>query len=266
MSGTDNQQRRTLILGASGRVGKLITASGELGETILQSRRAGQGDLVWDMLDAPPEIPQFSGIVMLAGGVSDTGNYIPLARAAARLGAERGVPVLIASSQSVYGPAPGPHDEDGPCAPAADYGRAKLAMEAAMAAYPGVTCLRIGNVAGADMLFRSMAAGPVELDEVSPGVGPRRAMIGPVTLARALRDLIGQSERPRILNLAQPGLIDMADLLRAAGADWRWKPAPETALPSLTLDLTRLTGLIDLPVARADALVAEARASGWTMP
>lgn len=87
-------------------------------------------------------------------------------------------------------------------------------------------------------------------------------MIGPQTLADALLTLL-EADLPPVLNLAQPGLVDMADLLRAAQADWGWQAAPDTALPALELDLKALLARIPLWAADPATLVAEARATGW---
>jgi dTDP-4-dehydrorhamnose reductase len=227
-------------------------------DAIWQARKPRAGFLTWDILNAPvPDVP-CSGVIMLAGGVDDTDAYVALVQAACRFD----VPVLIASTQAVYGPQAGPLSESAPCAPNSVYGAAKLAMEQAVKGRPGVTCLRIGNIAGTDALFRSMAAGPVRLDQIAAGQGPRRAMIGPVTLAHTLLALL-ETDLPPILNLAQPGLVDMADILRAAKADWRWQDAPDTALAELELDVSALAGLVHVPPADATTLVAEARATGW---
>lgn len=269
MTQKDAQQkaaRGPLLIGATGHVGRMLLASGSLQGAVAQSRQPLPGHITWDPLgeDVPKDLPAVSGVIMMAGTATGGADHRLLALAAARAGAALGVPVLIASSQAVYGPTPGPHMEDGPCAPAGAYGMAKFEMEAAVADQPHVTCLRIGNVAGADMLFRSMAGGAVRLDELPDGGGPRRAMIGPVTLARCLIDLLALDHRPALLNLAQPGLIDMADLVRAAGADWTFQPAPDTVLPRLELDLSRLTAMLSVPPADATTLVAEARACGWS--
>lgn len=247
-----------LVLGATGRVGCALRASGVMQGAIWQSRTPRAGFLTWDMLHDPAPDVVCSGVIQLAG---DVDSYAALAEVACDLGDALDVPVLIASTQAVYGPQMGALSEDMPCQPASDYGRAKLAMEQAVAGRRA-TCLRIGNVAGSDALFRSMTAGPVGLDEISAGQGPRRAMIGPVTLAHVLLGLL-ETEIPPVLNVAQPGLIDMADLLRAAGATWAWQAAPETALAALELDLTALIGCISVPVADPAALVVEARATGW---
>lgn len=236
-----------LILGATGRVGSALRASGVMPAATWQARTSRDGFLTWDILHAPAPAVECSGVIMLAGGVADTDVYVPLAKAACDLGAQLDVPVLIASSQAA-------------ALQNSVYGNAKRKMEQAMT--DRACCLRIGNVAGTDALFRAMAAGPVQLDEVSKGQGPRRAMIGPVTLAHVLLRLL-DTDLPPILNLAQPGLVDMADMLRAAGGDWSWKEAPAGALAALELDVSELTARVDVPKADAATLVAEARATGW---
>lgn len=238
-----------LILGATGRVGTALRASGVMSGAIWQSRSARDGFLTWDILQGPAPAVDCSGVIMLAGGVADTDAYVPLANAACDLGAQLNVPVLIASSQAAE-------------LRNSVYGTAKRNMERAVIDRARTTCLRIGNVAGTDALFRAMAAGPVQLDEVSKGQGPRRAMIGPVTFAHVLLRLL-DTELPQILNVAQPGLVDMADMLRAAGVEWSWKDAPEGVLAALDLDVSELCALVDVPRADAATLVTEARATGW---
>lgn len=238
-----------LVLGATGRVGRALRASGVMSDAIWQSRTPQDGYLTWDILNATAPDVTCSGIIMLAGGVADTEAYVPLAHAACDLGQALGVPVLIASSQAAE-------------LQNSVYGRAKRGMEQAVADRARTCCLRIGNVAGTDALFRAMTAGPVQLDEVSAGQGPRRALIGPVTLAHVLLRLL-ETDLPPILNLAQPGMIDMADMLRAAGVDWSWNAAPKDVLATLDLDVSALTALVDVPKADAATLVAEARATGW---
>lgn len=222
------------------------------------------------------------------------GNQNP-ALQAVHIAHERGLgPVLLCSSAAVYGPRSGPHREDdgcdpwGPPQPANGYAGAKVLMEffaeveAARLPDPrlAVCSLRIGNVAGADALFGAMAAGPVTLDRLPDGTAPCRAYIGPLTLARAMRALLAAPERlptsvharapdgsdmvtPAALNLAQPGLVAMSDLLDAASVPFAWRPAPPTALPALEMDLSRLLALAPLPPATPEGLVAEARLAGW---
>jgi hypothetical protein len=134
-----------------------------------------------------------------------------------------------------------------------------------------VCCLRIGNVAGTDLLLRNAALGPVKLDQFADGRGPRRCYIGPKGLAATMLTLIdayldGQT-LPAILNVSAPGERDMADLLAEAEAEWSWTPAPPTALPSLSLDLGLLHSLAPLPANSGSAqnLITEARDAGWRL-
>ena len=202
---------------------------------------------------------------MLARGDGDCSDTA-LAQFACDLGAAHGVPVLLASSQAIYGRTTGPLSEATPPAPVDPNGRAKLAMEQAVAGASGVTVLRIGNVAGAGPLFWSMAKGPVRLDEVAPGQGPQRAFVGAATFGRVVTALLQHDQLPPVLNVANPGLLDMADVLRAAEADWRFQPAPSTALARVELDVSELLKLVDVPKVEASGILDEARLTGWSMP
>ena len=211
-----------------------------------------------------------NGMIVLAGG---TGTGAPpteevacrLVQAALDLAArEQIAPVLVASSQAVYAPTAGPHREDGPTGGTSDYARAKKAVETLTKG--NATVLRIGNVAGSDMLLRNAANGPVTLDQFADGSSPRRCYIGPLTLARVCLDLIDAPQPlPPALNIAAPGTVEMSNLLEAAGLPWTWRTAPNTALPDLRLDLTRLAGLVPLDPGEGTpaALIREARLAGW---
>lgn len=252
-----------LILGASGRLGRALHRvwPRDAATPVRQTRDGAGHTLAWDILRAgPPDLPQIGGIVVLAGVIAgtpaDLAANTPLAQAGADLGAALGVPVLIASTQAVYGRQQGLLREDAPVLPVNDYGRAKLAMEAAVAA-PHVTCLRIGNVAGCDALAAGMARGSVTLDRFGDGQGPRRAMIGPADLAQVLLALLAADARPPVLNVARPGLVAMANVLAAADHPFVWQPAPATALAELAMDVTLLQGICPLPPADATAMVAQ---------
>lgn len=257
-----------LILGASGRLGRAlrrvwpVDMPGFVGaDPLWQTRDGAGGTLAWDILmDSAPALPPVCGIIVLAGvtcgTAADLALNTPLASAGADLGSALGVPVLIASTQAVYGPQPGMLREDSSLAPTSAYGRAKQEMEAATAA-PHVTCLRIGNVAGCDALADAMGRGAVTLDRFANGQGPRRAMIGPVDLAQVLLALLAAPTRPAVLNVARPGSVAMADVLRAAEVPFDWRPAGPGALADLVLDVTLLQRIFQLPPADAAAMAAQ---------
>lgn len=256
-----------LILGATGQIGRMLRAcAAEVWdvEPIWQSRRADTQSLRWDILnDSAPDV-SCSGIIMLAGRVSDPAKvHIALAKAACDLGERLGVRVLIASSQAVYGAAENLVSETSPCAPVSEYGRAKLAMEQSVAGRSNVCCLRIGNVVGADQLMQSAATGRVALDQWEDGTGPSRAMIGPVSLGAAFAGLMRSAEVPPILNLAQPGVVSMQSLVEETGAELDWVRAGPNALHRLELDVSAAQALVSLDVPSAARLVAEARQCGW---
>ncbi len=288
-------ERGPLILGSGGRVGTMFRRLAAEGlwpgpEPLWHTRDGRDGTLGWDMaedwLPAWPALPPVSGMVVLAGRTRDVpglagaslkerafelglANEAP-ATAARRLARELGIgTALLCSSAAVYGTAPGPCREDGPTGAATSYGLAKLFMEeevdidVRLRPGPRACCLRIGNVSGADALFGAMASGPVTLDRLPDGSAPRRAYVGPLTLARAMVALLARPDLPPVLNLAQPGPVAMDDLLRAAGHPFAWRPAPPTALPALEMDLFRLQALVPLPPATPETLVAEARLAGW---
>ena len=252
-----------LVLGASGRLGHALARAWPVGAPVplWQTRDGAGGSFAWDILNArAPDPGPVGGIVVLAGvtrgGPADLALNTALARAGADLGARLGVPVLVASSQAVYGPQAGLLREDAPLAPAGDYGRAKAAMEACVTG-PHVTHLRIGNVAGCDALADAVARGPVTLDRFADGRGPARAMIGPADLAGVLLALLAAPARPPVLNVARPGLVAMADVLAAAGVPFDWRAAPQDALQNLALDVTLLQGICPLPPADAAAMAVQ---------
>lgn len=175
-------------------------------------------------------------MVLLAGStVKDSqqeNSHALLAQAAAKAARAAGVPHLVLiSSAAVYGRADAPCREGDAPAPVNAYGKAKLRMEVAArvlaCADLAVTVLRLGNVTGADALLGGAGRGPVVLDRFADGSTPRRSYIGPVTLAYALAQVASLPPDPfRLINLAQPGTVAMADLLDAAGLDWTPRPRP----------------------------------------
>ncbi|MBB5723611.1 nucleoside-diphosphate-sugar epimerase [Loktanella ponticola] len=262
-----------LILGASSRVGRMLHrlwVQGALdfgGVPVWQYRKDApdQADqkIIWDMLaDAAPDIA-VSGVICLAGPTSGPDLDLNRDLALAAADVADGAPLLFASTQAVYGPQSGVLSESSPCQPAA-YGAAKLDAEAVLRDLPNATSLRVANAIGADALLMAAARGPVTLDRFADGQSPKRMMIGPRALGQAFADLLalGDFAAP-VLNLAQPGLVAMADMLVAADHRWTWQDAPATAIPSLELDITKVQRLITLPPADPMQLVAEARLAGW---
>lgn len=265
-------QKRILVLGGTGRVGRALRRvwPADLPAPIWQARSGGE--YPWDMLSGPaPEIPTGTiGILALAGVTQGDDTALAantwLARMACDLAKRAGgLRVLLASSQAVYGTPAGLVSEETPAIPQTPYGHAKLAMEQAVAADENVTCLRIGNVAGCDGLLLAAARGDVlSLDQFPDGQGPQRCYIGPQALARVIgRLLLSRDPLPKLLNVAQPRSVAMADLLDEAHVPWQWRPASSGALRVLDLQCDRLAGLVPLPDATAVDLIGQARAAGW---
>lgn len=228
----------------------------------------GASDLIWDILEGPaPVIGQpVSAVIVLAGVTRGDGLHLNtgLAQAGCNLAQRLGVRAVVASSQAVYGRAAGRLSETDVAVPATPYGQAKHEMEQAISHLPDVTCLRIGNVAGADGMFSAMAQGPVRLDQFADGRAPQRMMIGPRDLAAVLVGLCQtQQPLPKILNTARPNLIGMDDLAQATGVQWSWQPAPDTALPELAMDVSALMDIVPLPPTTATDLMVQARDGGW---
>jgi len=242
--------------------------------------------VIFDPLGKGVELPRCDVVVGLAGIVSGPdaalrGNT-DLALAAVDLGAKLGARrVFLSSSAAVYGYQPSPLAEDGPTRPQSPYGTEKLRMEAAALAQSKalgvpVTVLRIGNVAGADALLgqaglgqdglgqaktEQAGTGPIMLDQFADGQGPRRSYIGPKAFADVMAKLAGLAatgrDLPNHINLALPGSVAMADMLRAAAIPFEWRTAPAQALPEVALDVGRLAALMPVPLASPAGIVQD---------
>ena len=273
VSVADDSLNSVLIVGASGRVGRMLArAWAQDGlRPVLQHRSAALPfdlpQLAWKPGQAA--LPRnFDAMIVMAGivpGKGDLAENTRIAEACLTAAQEAGIrQVLIASSSAVYGSNGGkPFCESDALHPVNDYGRAKMAMEAACAPFRAdgmqVCALRIGNVAGADALLLNVAAGHrVVVDQFADGAGPLRSYIGPRTMARVLASLVGR-DLPDAINLAAPTPVAMADLARASGADWAWQPAPDSAYQNITLDCSRLSALYGFAPSdsTAQAMVAE---------
>lgn len=271
-----------LVLGATGRIGQVLHDGwpwfmrGGL-RPIWQARRERPGYLHWDILNqACPEMVAGGVVLCLAGGRGAGAAERDLALAALAAAQAQGARhVLVMSSAAIYGPSVAPLGEDMVASPLSDYGRQKQAMEVAVlegAAQSGlgVTILRLGNVAGLDALLGGAARDRrVLLDPVVGAEGgPLRSYIGPKTLAAVLARLAhlaaARASLPRILNIATPRPVRMADLLEAAGLDWGYGPENPAVVPQAVLDTALLQGLIRLPPPAGSpaGMVAEWRGLG----
>ncbi len=284
-----------VVTGAGGRLGRVLRQAWAVPPEGLvplwQSRRPRGPD--WIAWGALPGRGLEGGVMVHLAGATPTGGgdaaaAPDLALAALAAAREAGLAhVFLASSAAVYGVpgAAGPVPEDAPLAAAAPYGAGKRAMEdaarrwhaAAGAGAPGVTSLRIGNVAGTDALAdavgRAGAGAPLVLDRFPDGATPRRSYVGPESLAAVLAALARAAAAgralPEALNLAAPGPgVEMGALLDALGAAGRpvpvvHRPAGPGALRALVLDTDRLQALAPLPAAAGTpaALAAEWRAA-----
>ena len=257
---------RALVVGGSGRIGRMVrrawTQAPPPGtELVFQTRTpaASSEDLLWDPLGddiyALKRAGPFDAMLVLSGVVPkpsalfSLNSAIGLACGAAA--AACGIPrVLLASTSAVYGAALArAYSEDDPCTPVNEYGRAKLKMEAVCLAQAQTTrtelcCLRIGNVAGADVLLINGRAlqgdARLRLDRFSDGGTPLRSYIGPATLARVLARLMLHDP---LLNIAVPVPVAMGDLVEAAAIPFDLQPAPATAHQNVILECSRLAAI-----------------------
>lgn len=252
---------RILVIGATGRLGRVLRA-GWAGRADIapfwQTRgaAAGPGWVRWDPLGADP-MPDCDIVVDVAGVTRGDRLEDNARLAGAVAAAARGRRVLHAGSIAAYGLAEDAA-EDRPLAPLSPYGRAKAAAEAAVAGRAVV--MRIGNVIGADALEAAVGVKPVVMDRFAEGHGPLRSAIGPAAFARVVAALAGAASLPPVVNLALPGAVDLADILRAAGVPFTWRAAPPGAVPRATMDLRRLAALVPLPPADPAAIAADWRA------
>ncbi len=223
-------------------------------------------------------------ILCLAGSIAGRGADLQdnwrLAEAALQAAAAAGprpatgrcAQVFLASSAAVYGNQSGSLSEDSLLAPAAPYGAAKAEMEQRATALAlrldvPVCMLRIGNIAGLDAILGGWRAG-FTLDQFADGRSPQRSYIGMRCLSRVMaqllqRAILPSAPLPAVLNLAQPQPVEMGDLLRAADLPFTSRPAPQTAIAEVSLDVSRLQGLIPaelLPQANAAQMIREWRA------
>jgi len=282
--GMENGVGRFAFIGASGRVGRLVTRGWASPDSpyhpvSLQYRhKAAVPDartLPWDIAEGPGGLRRWmarfgplNALVVMAGVTPATGAdmslNVRLAQAYMRAAAEAGIRrVLLASSSLVYGAGDGtPMSETTPCHPMEPYGQSKLDMEnmaARMAQVEGleVCCLRIGNVAGAEALLGeasgATAAPPMTIEQFPDGRSSRRSYIGPVQAGDMMAKLATcPNPLPAALNFAGIAPVYMDDLATAARIPWRFVPAPEGRQQTRVLDCTALSRLIEMPAGTAD--------------
>jgi nucleoside-diphosphate-sugar epimerase len=270
-----------LVLGATGRIGRALQQcwgrSGgpdpilwqcRPGHPTLRNQALSRADI--DILQDPDALARAAQgravILCLAGGVPGRGDLrdnAALAAAAVRAGARVGARVILTSSAAVYGAQSGLLGEQTPCRPLTEYGRAKAEMEAAGGALGRelgvpVCCLRIGNIAGLDAALGGWQPG-FRLDRFADGRTPQRSYIGVQGLARVLAGLCTAAKLPDALNVAAPGAIEMGALLDAADLGWTARPAPDSAIAKVLLDVTALQRILPIAQATAGEMVTEWR-------
>ncbi len=267
---------RVLVLGATGRLGRMVRWGwqGDHRLAPLWQGRDTPSGATWRQFDILCEPAALEEACAEADVVLCLAGITPASAEPLDLNTDLGLavvkatskPVLLASSASVYGRAGRCREVDVPL-PIAPYGEAKLAMERkVLAAATGpVTCLRIGNVAGADQILgRTVTGGPVTLDSFNDGRTPARSYIGPLSLSRVLAELCLMAPQglPNTLNVAAPGIVEMGELLDAIPYPWQQRPAPPEAIAEVLLDTDRLNRFIALDPSsgRAETLVQEWRA------
>ncbi|MEP2030929.1 MAG: NAD(P)-dependent oxidoreductase [Paracoccaceae bacterium] len=255
---------RILVLGASGRLGcalshriRCTAGRSRSAHMIWQTRkssfhfRSPSGEsLVWDILneDAPSGVK--ADIVLCLAGVVPGGRGClsqnsDLARSALNFAHKIAARhVFLASSAAVYGA--GPFGEDTIPKPINAYGRAKAKMErtamlwreTAPVGAPGLTMMRIGNVAGADSV---LGPGPRHVELVSgPNGEPiKRSFIGPSRLSDMLLDLAQMAAAgfalPQFLNVALSPSVSLRDVLDQAG--WPYSERPTAGLRPIEVAL-----------------------------
>ena len=285
MEPSPKQASGLLVTGSTGRVGGALRAiwagNQACGLPILwHGRKAGPDvDLVWDIGQNPPvALPAGLIVLHLAGSTSGSPGALAqnavvtaaVCTAAQKAGARH---VFVMSSAAVYQPSPNLLAEDDTTAPLSPYGQAKRDAEVAAQdclADGSLIVLRLANLAGADALFGACLPGrTVTLDPV-PGQlrGPERSYIGPHALAQVLSGLVLHVMRggvlPRVLNLAQPGIMAMADLLDARGQPWVFGPPRPASIARVALATDRLSAVVPLVPATPAGLVADLDlVQGW---
>ncbi len=282
------QRQKVLVLGAGGKVGQLLArvwreTPPEHWAPVYQTSSTSLNDAIrWCPGEPVENLPRVAAILALWGVTGghasnlddNSGLAITALEMAAQLGAGR---VLLCSSAAVYPGSTQKHAEsDSDLQPPGAYGRAKLRMEQAAAAWcaaaqngPQTCILRLANVVGADSLFAALdRPAPVMLDRFPDGKGPLRSYITAGDLARIVVSVLDcpAPDLPGVLNVAGKDVIAMADLADAAGAGITWQKAPAGAIQKVELDTERLEKLAGPSQSSHDAGLAIADWRRWSEP
>ena len=274
------QPYRVLLLGASGKLGRIVQAvyahdqGAEISITPVARRSCGlAGALYWHPGEDMAHLPQCDGVLALwgvtQGGQDALAQNSALAIKAEQVARQTGASCVIhCSSAAIYRPARHSLTEEAPVDPPSAYGRAKLHMEQVIKSMRDDlrhVVLRIGNVAGAESLFGNMRSGkPVVLDQFENGQGPERSYISPQDLARVFIALLHDETARGVYNVAAPDPVRMQDLAKAAGCEVIWRRAPIHAVQSVILDTSCLARHVPLAAPSSDpaTLVACAQKAG----
>lgn len=268
-----------LVLGAGGRVGRRLRSVWPVAiPARWHSRRPQSGCEHCDLLSEPDQLARMAdgcAAILCLAGVTDRSHgkngaaydeNSRLAQAAIIAAQRSGCPrVLLSSSAAVYGRAGGVLFEGNTGKDLSRYGLAKREMEEVGTALAEATCvnvcsLRIGNIAGADAILGGWHLG-FALDVFDDGRTPQRSYLGFRVLADIVQDLMIAANLPPALNVAQPGLMAMGDLLDAAGLPWRKRKAQADAIKTVHLSTNLLERTLKRPVpgASPDTLAEEWR-------
>jgi nucleoside-diphosphate-sugar epimerase len=268
MSSTQSKQSayfpKTVVLGASGRLARLIRPFWKNAPVTWQSRSSLDGCTQVDILNDPDSLQALlSGaetVICLAGvtpaPVAEFGDNLRIGQAcldaAHTVGAGH---VFLTSSAAVYGTKSGVLNETALVNPPSAYGISKYEMEqmASQHSHPS-TCLRIGNVAGADAALGGWTTGAL-MDQMPNGATPARSYIGPATLARVFQALANTPTLPKLLNLSTPGSLEMGALLTAANRPFTTRPANAQTIADVTLDTSLLETFV--PFSAQDSSAAQ---------
>lgn len=187
------------------------------------------------------------------------------------------------STDSVFDGAHAPYDETAVPAPLNEYGRAKAAAEAIVAAHPDAVIVRTSLIYGLEEMDKGtawMAAALREGRPVTLFTNQRRNPVWVETLGAACLALAGRSASPAsdyrgILNVAGRQVMTRAEFgLRML--EWWGVAERETLSPApdesgrwpldCTMDVSRAEGLLPVSLWGVDEVLARAERSGLSLP